>query len=111
MWARATTSTPRTRSGAWQGESQHAGPVQFCWLLVLALGQHNGGGGATAQRAGAGAGPSAAQGRRRCRCPRARLTHLLPRRAAPRCRSVHPYAPFTGQQLTWESFVFDDGTT
>ncbi|GMH35111.1 hypothetical protein BSKO_02979 [Bryopsis sp. KO-2023] len=26
-------------------------------------------------------------------------------------KSNHPYAPFTGNSLTWESFVFDDGST
>lgn len=25
-------------------------------------------------------------------------------------KSNHPYAPFTGNALTWESLVFDDGT-
>eukprot|EP00803_Ostreobium_quekettii_P009913 evm.model.scf_942EXC.5 EVM.evm.TU.scf_942EXC.5 scf_942EXC:31247-37403(+) len=26
-------------------------------------------------------------------------------------KSNHPYAPFTGNALTWESYVYDDGTT
>ena len=26
-------------------------------------------------------------------------------------RSTHPYSPFVGNALTWESYVFDDGTT
>ena len=25
--------------------------------------------------------------------------------------SVHPYAPFVGNALKWESYVYDDGTT
>ena len=25
--------------------------------------------------------------------------------------SEHPYAPFPGNALKWESFVYDDGTT
>lgn len=25
--------------------------------------------------------------------------------------SVHPYAPFPGNPLNWESYVYDDGTT
>lgn len=25
--------------------------------------------------------------------------------------SVHPYAPFTGNALKWESYAYDDGTT
>jgi len=25
--------------------------------------------------------------------------------------STHPYAPFAGQALKWESYVYDDGTT
>lgn len=25
--------------------------------------------------------------------------------------SVHPYAPFTGNSLQWNSYVYDDGST
>jgi hypothetical protein len=25
--------------------------------------------------------------------------------------SVHPYAPFVGNALKWESYAYDDGTT
>ena len=25
--------------------------------------------------------------------------------------SLHPYAPFVGNALKWESYVYDDGTT
>jgi hypothetical protein len=48
-------------------------------------------------------------------CCRRITRRITPSCAARRCRwlagSTHPYAPFVGNALKWESFAYDDGTT